>query len=117
MVSEASELLAVADHIRPNDLEPTLKERWLREVEGMVHAEIRGTCPEQLFSDGALALTVPVPYDRLYVWYLCAMIDIAQGDMALYETDLAVYNAAFHDYAKWVLRNGGRSVPAPSELT
>ena len=114
MVSEANELLEMADHIRPNDLEPALKDRWLREVEGMVRSEIDGVSPEQLFADETWTLTVPVPYDRLYVWYLCAMIDIAQGDMALYENDLAVYNAAFHDYAKWILRNG-RSVSALSQ--
>ena len=117
MVSEASELLAVADHIRPNDLEVTLKERWLREIEGMVRSEVEGVSPHTLFADDEWTLTVPVPYDRLYVWYLCAMIDIAQGDMALYENDLAVYNAAFHDYAKWILRNGGRSASASSGLT
>ena len=104
MLTEASEILTLADHIRPNDLEASLKERWLREAEGLVQSELVGTPLSELFPDGSYVLSVPVPYDRLYLWYLCAMIDCAQGDAALYQNDVAAYNAAFHDYAKWLLR-------------
>ena len=106
MLSEANELLRLADHIRPNDLDVTLKERWLREVEGTVQVEVKGVDPSALFPDGDVNLTVPVPYDRLYLWYLCAMINLTQGDAELYQNDVAAYNTAFHDYAKWVLRGG-----------
>ena len=109
MLTEASEMLTLAEHIRPNDLDASLKERWLREAEGLVQSELAGRAPSELFVDGVLVLSAPVPYDRLYLWYLCAMIDLAQGDAALYQNDMAVYNAAFHDYAKWLLRQTKRA--------
>ena len=110
MLSVATELLRLADHIRPNDLDATLKERWLREAEGTVQVEVMGADPSALFTDGDVSLSVPGPYDRLYLWYLCAMIDLTQGDAELYRNDVAAYNTAFQDYAKWVLRgrNGAR---------
>jgi hypothetical protein len=106
MQIEKNEILAVADQIRPNGLDLTLKERWLREIEAIVRVEIRGADLYEVFDEEDDSLVVPVPYDRLYVWYLCAIIDLAQGDLQLYELDMALYNAAFQDYAKWFLRAG-----------
>ena len=106
MLSEASEMLAVADQIRPNDVDAELKQRWLREVEALVRVEIRGADLYQPFDEEDTTLVVPVPHDRLYVWYLCAMIDLTQGDLQLYEQDMAMYNRAFQEYAGWFVRNG-----------
>ena len=105
MLSQATDVLSVVDEIRPNELDASLKERWLREAEGTVRVEIKGELPSELTFDEPLLLTVPIPYDRLYVWYVCAMIDRSLGDSALYQNDMAAYNESFGDYAKWTLRH------------
>ena len=105
MLSEATDVLSLVDGIRPNDLDASLKARWLREVEGTVRVEILGESPFSMDLGDPLTLTAPVPYDRLYVWYLCAMIDLVQGDAALYRNDAQAYNEALSDYAKWMVRH------------
>lgn len=48
---------------------------------------------------------MPYPYDDIYVYYLCAMIDLANEETQLYENDLEVFNAAWARAQAWYRRN------------
>lgn len=50
---------------------------------------------------------VTFPYDRLYYLYVIAMMDFANHEYDKYANDIAVYNSAFDDFAKWWQRTYG----------
>lgn len=50
-------------------------------------------------------LLVPDIYARLYVHYLCAQIDIANGDITRYSNNMILYNALLGEYSDWYIRN------------
>ena len=81
-----------ADDIRPNAISDELKFSWVFEIEGHI-AELLGVpVPEDTFPQDSELLMGP-PYESIYERYLCAMIDLAQQDTALYANDYELYNA------------------------
>ena len=50
---------------------------------------------------------VGFPHDRLYFLYVIAMMDFANQEYDKYANDIAVYNSAFEDFAKWWQRTYG----------
>ena len=49
-------------------------------------------------------LLMPYPYDDIYLWYLCAQIDLANEETQLYENDMEVFNAAWARAQAWYRR-------------
>lgn len=45
-------------------------------------------------------LIAPVPYSRIYEYYLKAQIDYARDELELYHNDLAQFEAALSDFRK-----------------
>jgi len=45
-------------------------------------------------------LIAPLPYSRIYEFYLKAQIDYARDELELYHNDLAQYEAAMSDFRK-----------------
>lgn len=50
-------------------------------------------------------LLVPDMYARLYVHYLCAQTDIANGDITRYSNNMILFNALLGEYSDWYTRN------------
>ncbi len=105
------EVLLRADEMRPNALTPQLKTGFINDAEGHVLSEIylkTGSVPVYEYpKDADTALFLKAPHDRVYVYYLCAMIDFAQKDYAEYRNDLEIYNAALSElthFVAWDLR-------------
>ncbi len=103
--------LALTDTILPNSMDVEVKCRWLSELEGRIRVELLGESPSgtpfDLTESGHAELTVPYPYDQLYWMYLCAMIEYAMGDTARYENGAALFNTAYQNYAKYLIRTKG----------
>lgn len=99
----------MVDQLQPNQVPQPVKNRWLGELEGRVQVELEGASPSNLMPPELLGeditLSAPFPYDNIYWLYLLAMLDFASGDGARYENSAALFNAAYHNYAKWVARN------------
>ena len=57
-------------------------------------------------ADGDTELSVPFPYDQIYWMYLTALLEYARGDSARYEIGAALFNAAYRNYAKYLVRTG-----------
>lgn len=75
--------IARADGIRPNTIPPEVKAEWVQEVDEMF-AEMMG---DQ--SVGSFPKNKELLQDRGYVWYVCAMIDLANKDTDFYMVDRA----------------------------
>jgi hypothetical protein len=108
------EAIALADRLRPNELDPALKLRWLSALDGQIHAELWEAHLEtpQPFPgyDGdtelrETQLLVPRPYDELYVVYLVMRIDLEHGELERYNNSAARFNQLWRSYAANYCRN------------
>lgn len=96
-----------ANKMRPNDAHDDIKVRILmQEVEGDV-AEMFGLDPPEYEYDAETdyELLMPHPYDDIYLWHLCAQIDIMNEETQLYEDDMEYFNAAWARAQAWYRRN------------
>lgn len=107
-----NECIQRVDAVKPNAFSDSDKTAWISEVEGMVQTEIQHIQPD---AEGFVVyaypgnqldtLLVEPPHDKLYPLYLAAMIDFANGEYANYQNSMAMFNAAWDEYAKWYMRN------------
>lgn len=75
--------IARADGIRPNSVPAEVKAGWVQEVEE-IFCEMTGKESENKFPENRELLM-----DNGYVFYVCAMIDLANKDTELYMIDRA----------------------------
>lgn len=96
-----------------NQIEESVKVRWLSELDGVVHREILQTHAETAgrdFSgydgstDMGTPLLVPPPYDRVYEWYLEMQVFDTLGEITRYNNAARKYNTALLAYADQVNR-------------
>ena len=103
-------LLKIVRTLKPTPFENDILLMWVNEVEGMVQTEVllRSTAdltPYELDGPGeptAAELVVPYPFDRLYLQYLLAQIDYANGEYAKYQNSMQMFNACYTDYVHHV---------------
>ena len=102
------EAITRADLIRPNELDPAVKLRWLSTLDGQIHAELltaHAGSPEDFRGyDGetelqSTELLVPQPYDELYLRYLLMRIDLENGELDRYNNEAAVFNRLWQSCA------------------
>lgn len=89
-----------ADALRPNTIDEARKAGWVYELEGRL-AQTRSAPPPARTWPADSALAMPPPFDMVYERYLCAMIDLANEDTALYANDRAVFEATYADAIAW----------------
>ena len=102
------EAIQRADLLRPNQLDPAVKLRWLSTLDGQVHRELLRAFPEtpepftgygedtELRQTGLL---IPYPYDELYLHYLLMRLDLEHGELDRYNADAAAFNRLWQSYA------------------
>ena len=102
------EAIARADLLRPNELSPAGKLRWLSTLDGQVWTELLALHeggPESFSGyDGdtelrTTELLIPWPYDELYPRYLVMRIDLEHGEVERYNNDAAAFNRLWQSYA------------------
>ena len=102
---KVSELIAYVDEIKPNAFSDAVKLSWLNEVEGMVQLGVMLLDPAELVTyttaDTGDELLAAPPYDKLYRAYLCACVDLANGEYKKYANTMAVFNAQYGEYMRW----------------
>ena len=96
--------MSQADGIRPNAVDEELKAQWLRDLDAKVAETMQVDEPEWKWPEDQ-ELLMPHPMDRVYVFWLCAMIDWAQLDMQLYQIDKAMYDEAWSEALAWWRRH------------
>ena len=83
---------------------------WVSECEGMVLSEVHLVSvadiePFALGEDSSLPtaeLTAPFPYDKLYMQYVLAQIDYANGEYTKYQNSMQMFNATYTEYVHYV---------------
>lgn len=96
------------DATKPNQYGMDEKIRWLSILDASIKSDIidmyeqteteefTGYTPEDL----ATELIVPFPHDELYVAYLKAKIDEANGEAARYNNSASTFNGLLLEYSK-----------------
>ena len=102
-------VLATVDEIKPNAFSDAVKTRWLNEVEGKVQTEVFLLGSDEIIQyefekDKDTELLVRAPYEKIYDAYLCARIDLANGEYNKYQNTMLVFNAFYNEFVKWYTR-------------
>lgn len=101
------EAIAMADDIKPNAFKSATKLAWLNKLEGTFAAEVFLMAQEEIRQlqyhrgDMGAELLVNAPYDDLYVLWLEAQIDRANGEYNKYQNTMQSYNARYAEFFCW----------------
>ena len=100
--------------VKPNSYGQTEKIKWLSTLDGIIKAEIIDTHEGASavakefkgYTDGSLGKTLIVehPYDDIYIKWLEAQIDYANGEYGKYNNSIAMFNTAYEAFAKYYNR-------------
>ncbi len=100
------EVIEFADSIKPNGFTDEQKTRWLSDCEGMVQTQVFLLAPEEIVTyhwqeDKETELLVCPPHEKLYISYLCALIDFANGEYGKYQNSMQMFNSEFSEFMRW----------------
>lgn len=101
------------DTVKPNSYTQPEKIKWLSTLDGIIKSEVIDTheggenvvfegYPEDVDLD--TVLLVPAPYDDVYIRWLEARIDYANGEYGKYNNSLTAYSNAYDSYANYYNR-------------
>lgn len=109
-----NEAISRIDELKPNGFSYDTKIRWLSELDGKVKAEIIDTHEgfEKIKFSGYTepdlsqyyTLLIPYPYDDVYIKWLEAQIDYANGEIAKYNNSITLFNTAIAAFANYYNR-------------
>lgn len=107
------EALHRIDTIKPNSYGQAEKIKWLSTLDGIIKTEIIDAHEggENVVFNGytedtdlKTTLTVPAPYDEIYLFWLEAKINYWNGEYGKYNNSIEMYNEAYTTYAKHYTR-------------
>ncbi|WP_297232229.1 hypothetical protein [uncultured Flavonifractor sp.] len=103
--------IAQADELKPNGFSPEIKLAWLNALEGRLAADVFLMSPAGLSElryafpgDEYTAMLVKPPHDDLYVHWLEAKIDYANGEYNKYQNSMQVFNECYGNFVRWFAR-------------
>jgi hypothetical protein len=108
------EAINTTNNLKPNTYTHTDKVKWLSTLDGIIKTEIINTHEgaEQVTFKGydedadlTTELLVPAPYDSIYLRWLEAQIDYANGEYTRYNNDLQAFNDAYSAFERYYNRN------------
>ena len=97
------------DSLKPNNYAPEDKIAWLSTLDGNIKTEIIDTHEgaESVEFNGydvdtslETVLLVPAPYDDIYIKWLEAQIDYANGEIGKYGNSMTMYNTAYSAFKR-----------------
>lgn len=102
-------VIRLADALKPNAVELEQKYQYISEVEGLVQSEVMLLSSADIITydpaqnDENTELLVKPPHDKLYIAYLTAMLDFANGEYNKYANTIEQFNAYYREYHRWYL--------------
>ena len=113
-----NDVIKYVNDIKPNAFTDDTLTEWLSECEGSIQTEIlciaSGNVVTYNYADNKdTELIVKPPHDKLYGFYLLAMIDFAHGEYKKYENTMQLFNAALSEFAKWFVRTHSKEAKNP----
>lgn len=108
-MAKIKEIIALVDENIPNAFTGERKLAWIAELDGRIAADVflmgiedvqqlQYKYPEDLESEPLVSF----PHDRLYPLWLEAQIDFANREADKYQNSMAMYNAAYTSFVRWV---------------
>ena len=107
------EAIRLIDSLKPNTYTDSEKVAWLSRLDGVVKRLIVDThegWEDVTFSgydvntDTQTEMLVPAPFDDIYLRWLEAQIDYANGEYEHYNNSITVYKDVYDGYANWYNR-------------
>ena len=107
------EAITKIDTLKPNSYTQTEKIKWLSTLDGVIKTEIIDTHEggEGIVFNGYddntsldSELIAPSPYCDVYLRYLEAQIDYANGEINKYENSMTMFNSAYSNFEKFYNR-------------
>lgn len=98
------EVIKNADNLKPNVFSNEVKTAWINEIEGTVQLEVlllNIVDVKQYDYSQDVELIVAPPHDKLYLYYLLAMIDFAHGEYSNYSNTMEMFNQKYKEYQRW----------------
>lgn len=99
-----NEAITKADELRPNALPYVQKRDWVLGLNGEFARMMGEEIPDP---EDDMTLLMGAPYEEVYVFYLCAVIDWGQEDMALYQNDWRMAQSMISEAKSWYRRENG----------
>ena len=107
-----AEAITEARQYRPNNkAEDSDIIRWLNEVDSRVQTDIydayfipKRFIPYTMATPTTTPLLAEPGFERMYNYYLCASIDMLQGDHERYNESIQRFNNAFEEYSGYIAR-------------
>ena len=87
----------------PAEIDDTILLDWLNQVEGQILHEIFLLALSEITPYSATpteALAAPYPYDGIYLMWMEAQVDFANGEYERYTNTMQRYNTAWNDLAR-----------------
>ena len=91
----------------PAEIDDTILLDWLNQVEGQILHEIFLLALSEITPYSATptkALAAPYPYDGIYLLWLEAQVDFANGEYERYTNTMQRYNTAWNDLARHIAK-------------
>lgn len=107
------EAISKIDNLKHNTFTHEDKVGWLSRLDGMVKTEILDTheggegvwfLGYDTDSDVETVLLVPAPYDEMYLRWLEAQIDYANGEFGRYNNAMELFNTLYRGYSSFYNR-------------
>lgn len=102
--------VAMAKMMKPCAFDDALLIFWIGQLDGKIAADLFHMAPVELDQfnytedDGEYETLVAYPHDDLYVQYLAAKIDEANGEYNKYQNQMEIYNSCYNHFARWLLQ-------------
>lgn len=109
-----NEVLERVSRSRPDAVDDREKAKWLIELDGQIYETLTKADnpsdlpPADYPADGDKSLLIPPPWDRVYDFYVMAMVEFQMRDYEEYQNSYALFNQAMTEYRAQYRRN---SVP------
>jgi len=108
-MAKIKEIIEQVDQNIPNAFKQERKLAWIAELDGRIAADVflmgiedvqqlHYKYPEDLESEPLVGF----PHDSLYPLWLEAQIDFANREADKYQNSMAMYNAAYNRFVRWV---------------
>ena len=102
------EIIEQVDELRPNAFSEKLKLAWISELDGKIAADvmlmsiddirqIEYTHPESM----DIEPLVSYPHQGIYINWLQAQIDYANGEYNKYQNSMEMYNEYYRNFVRW----------------
>lgn len=102
------EIIERVDELRPNAFTEKMKLAWLSELEGKIAADVMlmnidEICTLELKYPDSMDTEpmVRYPHQDIYVYWLQAQIDYANGEYNKYQNSMEMYNQHYGNFVRW----------------